>query len=299
MPIPDFQSIMLPLLQYLADGRVRSNQEMHDALAKEFELSDQELREMLPSGKMRIFVNRLAWAKSHLKQAGLVDSPKRGQCVITQRGRQVADSPPERITIAYLKRFPEFERFRGGKGSATTKEETTDKQTPAEDIEKGFQKHMNELARSLDESIRECSPQFFEKLVVDLLLAMGYGGSRQEAAQLTAPGADGGIDGVINEDRLGLDVIYVQAKRWDSNVGRQEIQKFAGALQGKRAKKGVFITTSDFTPDAREYVRNIDSRIILVDGGRLAELMIEHNVGVSVAQSYDLKKIDTDFFLEE
>lgn len=302
MPIPDFQSTMLPLLRFLGDGKLRSNQEIYEALEGQFSLTDEEKRQLLPSGKQRVFINRVAWAKSHLKQAGLLDSPRRGYYRITERGRTLLESNPRSIDCRRLQEFPEYVDFRTGKKTPHESEPQdvcSEEQTPEEIIELGFKKINHNLAQELLSSIKGCSSRFFERLVIDLLLAMGYGGSRQEAGKLTGEGSDEGIDGIINEDKLGLDVIYVQAKRWENGVSRPEIQKFAGALQGKRAKKGVYITTSSFTPGAIDFAKSIDSKIILIDGERLTELMIEHGVGVSIVQTYHLKKVDADYFLEE
>ena len=307
MGIPDFQATMLPLLQYLSDGKEHSNADIYDALGSQFDMSDEEKQEMLPSGKQRVFVNRVAWAKSYLKQAGLVDAVKRGFYKITQPGVGVLKDNPAKIDINYLMRFPKFVEFRHGRNGDNAKNETDEKlsescsaeKTPEEYIELGVNSVNQKLKQELITTIKTCSPSFFEKLVVDLLLSMGYGGSRQEAGRLTNKGSDEGIDGIINEDKLGLDVIYVQAKRWEGSVSRPEIQKFAGALQGKRANKGIYITTSCFTKEAQEFTKSITSKIILIDGNKLSELMIEHDVGVNVVQTFKLKKIDTDYFVED
>lgn len=308
MAIPDFQSIMLPLLVYLSDGNEHTNQEIYDALEKQFGMTDKEKKELLPSGKQRVFINRVAWAKSYLKQAELVEAIKRGHYKITESGKNVAlNDRPETIDINYLMKFPKFVSFRQGKANDDQNVSQKAKQhnlfvpekTPEEYIEFGFNSIDQKLKQEIVSSIKGCSFHFFEKLVIDLLLAMGYGGSRQEAGKLTSKGSDEGIDGIINEDKLGLDVIYVQAKRWESNISRPEIQKFAGALQGKRAKKGIYITTSTFTREAHEFIRSIDSKIVLIDGERLAELMIEHDVGVAIVQTFQIKQINTDYFAEE
>lgn len=299
MAIPDFQSIMLPLLAYISNKEMFTNQDIADHLADYYLLTEHEKYELLPSGKQRVFLNRIAWAKSHLKQAGLIISPKRGFYKISDRGLKLLDRPPERIDIKYLKRYPEYVAFRAGKNGKHVKEDSSESKTPQEYIEYGYKQIENELSEAILYEVRSSSPYRFERIVVDLLLAMGYGGSRAEAGQVTRSSGDGGIDGIINEDKLGLDVIYIQAKRWEGTVGRPEIQKFAGALMGKKAKKGIFITTSAFTSEAEQYARDIDSRLILIDGERLAKLMIEHNVGVSVAHTYEIKKVDSDYFLEE
>jgi restriction system protein len=307
MPIPDFQSVMLPLLQHFSDGKEHPNQETLNSLAEHFKLTDDDLAQLLPSGMQPIFTNRVAWAKSHLKAAGLIESPRRGFYKIRPRGLDVLKTNPKRVDLKLLSQFPEFIEFRTPKSdTGETKSNGTDLQsirdtdhlTPEDHLEYGYQRIRDKLAADLLTKVKEASPAFFEKLVVELLLAMGYGGSRQDAGRTVGRAGDGGIDGVINEDRLGLDVIYVQAKRWEGTVGRPEIQKFAGALQGQRAKKGIFITTSDFSRDANDYAAMIDSRIVLVTGVRLANLMIEHGIGVTRAASYEVKRLDSDYFEE-
>ncbi len=302
MAIPDFQSVMLPLLRHYADGQPRTNQDTYTAMADFFSLSEEEQSQLLPSGRQSIFANRVAWAKSYLKQAGLLESPKRGTYKITPRGREILANPPERITISFLKNFSEFRKFRKNDNESLSEKTplpVNEDRTPQEHIEYGYLQLKQGLAEDVLAQVRQSSPFFFEKIVVDLLLAMGYGGSRAEAGQVTQKTGDGGIDGIINEDKLGLDVIYIQAKRWENPIGRPEVQKFAGALMGRKAKKGIFMTTSAFTKEAQDFVQSIDSRIILIDGERLAKLMIDHNVGVAVGQSYEIKRIDSDYFIEE
>ncbi|MUM77370.1 restriction endonuclease [Pseudodesulfovibrio sp. F-1] len=303
MAIPDFQTLILPVLEFLQDGNSRSNQEIFEAISKVFVLTDEERRRLLPSGKQRVFNNRVAWGKSYLKQAGLIESKQRGWYGITQRGIDVLSRKPDKLTIKDLMAFPEFRKFREGSGNSDGGEASSgmscDAKTPQDHMEYGLHLASKDLTSELIARIRECPPRFFERLVVDLLLAMGYGESLHEAATLTGNGADEGIDGIINEDKLGLDVVYVQAKRWAKTVGRPEIQQFAGALHGKKARKGVFITLSDFSREALEYVGNIDTRIVLISGSRLAELMVKYNVGVEIAQVYELKKINLDYFIEE
>lgn len=302
MGIPDFQSIMLPLLKYLGDQKEKSNQEINQDLAKFFNLTTEEINRLLPSGNQQIFANRLAWAKSYLKKATLISSPRRGHYQIATKGLGVLRVNPDKIDIKYLSKFSEFANFlreRVRKIEQPLIEEQSDSKTPEEYIEYGYQRIIDELSTGLLQKIKECAPKFFEKLVIELLLAMGYGGSRQEAGKVIGTSGDGGIDGIINEDKLGLDSIYVQAKRWEGTVGRPEIQGFAGALQGKRARKGVFITSSSFTKEAFDYVSRIDSKIILIDGENLAKLMIEHNIGTAKVNSYEIKKIDSDYFVDE
>lgn len=297
---------MLPLLVHLIDGKEHSNQETLKDLAEHFQLSDDELAQRLPSGLQTIFTNRIAWAKSHLKAAGLIESPRRGYYKIRPRGLEVLKTNSARVDLRVLNQFPEYVEFRtpkngvdGAKADAIPQNAPeTDKWTPEDHLEYGYLRIREQLAIDLLAKVKDGSPAFFEKLVVELLLAMGYGGSRQDAGRTVGRAGDGGIDGVINEDRLGLDVIYVQAKRWEGTVGRPEIQKFAGALQGQRAKKGIFITTSDFTRDANDYAAMIDSRIVLINGTRLCNLMIDHGIGVTRATSYEVKRFDSDYFEE-
>jgi restriction system protein len=304
VPIPDFQTIMLPILEFAADGQEHSIRDAREALAQRFELSEQERKQRLPSGQQSVFDNRVAWAKSYLQQAGALDSHRRGYFQISQRGKDILREPPQRITVKYLEQFPEFVEFR----YAGTKEkdeavpvnlsEVTG-QTPEEALDNAYQRLRKDLAAEVLTRVKKASPLFFERLVVALLLKMGYGGSRSEAGEAIGSSGDEGIDGIINEDRLGLDVIYLQAKRWEGNVGRPEIHKFVGALHGKRAKKGVFITTSAFTADATEYVSKIEPKVVLIDGGQLSELMIDFNVGVAPMNTYESKRVDSDYFGDE
>lgn len=306
MPIPDFQTVMLPLLAHLRDGREHANADTLDALDRHFSLTEDERAQLLPSGRQGVFINRVAWAKSHLKAAGLIESPRRGFYKIASRGLDVLNTNPNRVDLRLLKQFPEYVEFRKAKrevgssqpSSALDAVSEADELTPEEHLEYGNQRVREQLTADLLEKLKAGSPSFFEKVVVELLVAMGYGGSRQDAGQTVGRAADGGIDGVIKEDRLGLDVLYIQAKRWNGVVGRPEIQKFAGALQGQRAKKGVFITTSDFTKEAVDYAAVIDSRIVLISGSRLADLMIDHGIGVTTIASYEVKRIDSDYFEE-
>jgi restriction system protein len=306
MAIPDFQTAMLPILVHLRDGQEHANQETLNTLAEQFRLTEEEREQLLPSGQQPLFTNRVAWAKSHLKAAGLIESPRRGYYKICPRGLEVLQKNPERVDLRLLSQFPEYLEFRktkreasaAGSGPTLLPGGESDKLTPEEHLEHGYQRIREQLAADLLQKAKAASPAFFEKLVVELLLNMGYGGSRQDAGKTVGRAGDGGIDGVINEDRLGLDVIYIQAKRWEGTVGRPEIQKFAGALQGQRAKKGIFITTSDFTKEAEDYAAMIDSRIVLVNGVRLANLMMDHGVGVTKAAAYEVKRIDSDYFEE-
>lgn len=304
MAIPDFQSLMLPLLKVVADGREYRLRDVVELLAEEFHLTDEERQQLLPSGRYPTFDNRIAWAKTYLKKAGLIDQPRRAFFQITERGREVLKTSPRLINMKFLEQFPEYVAFKENSEQAEAQQQITSSisaqnETPEELIESGARTIRKELAEEILQRIKGCPPAFFERLVVELLVKMGYGGTRQDAGRAIGRSGDEGIDGVIHEDRLGLDVIYLQAKRWENVVGRPEIQKFVGALQGQRAKKGVFITTSDFTKEAVEYVRNIDNKVVLINGALLANLMIDHNVGVSLAATYEIKKIDSDYFLEE
>lgn len=300
MAIPDYQSCMLPLLKLVADGNDHSLREVVDLLAGVFQLTEAERAELLPSGGQQVFHNRIGWARSYLKKAGLLDAPRRGVFRITPRGLDVLARQPVRIDVRFLEQFPEFVQFREGSRKegaelpALPQEESDG--TPEEMLELAHQKIRSELAQELINRILLCSPAFFESLVVELLVKMGYGGSRKDAGERIGQSGDGGIDGIIKEDRLGLDVIYLQAKRWQGSVGRPEIQKFVGALQGQRARKGVFITTSGFTADAVDFVSRVDTKVVLIDGSLLASLMIDFDVGVSVAAAYTVKKIDSDYF---
>ena len=302
MPIPDFQSIMLPLLKFAGDGQEHSLRETIEALANEFNLTEEERSELLPSGQQAIFDNRVGWARTYLKEARMLEKTRRGYYRITERGQETLRQNPSDINKAFLMQFPEFVEFlkRTRIGSDEAEDERgNETQTPEEAIETAYQKLRQELAIEILQMIKDRPPAFFERLVIDLLVKMGYGGTRKDAGEAIGRSGDGGIDGIIKADRLGLDVVYVQAKRWESVVGRPEIQKFAGALQGQRARKGIFITTSTFSQDALDYVAWIDSKIVLIDGDRLAQLMIDHNVGVASMASYELKRIDSDYFTEE
>lgn len=295
---------MLPILQLAADGKEHRFRTTVEELADQYNLTDEERSELLPSGGYPLFDNRVGWARTYLKQAGLLQSTKRGVFLITELGKKVLEQNPTHIDVAFLDQFEEFRKFRtrrrskSGKPTDSSDEGSTTeaRSTPEDSLALAYKNIRNTLEAELIDQVKSASPGFFERLVVDLLVKMGYGGSRQDAGRAIGRSGDGGIDGIIKEDRLGLDVIYLQAKRWDSTVGRPEVQKFAGALQGQRARKGVFITTSNFSRDAEEYASLIDTRIILIDGYRLVSLMADHNVGVSTVGTYELKKIDSDYF---
>ncbi|MBN2654604.1 MAG: restriction endonuclease [Nitrospirae bacterium] len=306
MPIPDYQSLMLPLLKFSGERKEEiTTGEAVDALAKEFRLSDEDLKEMLPSGIQSTFSNRVGWASTYMKKAGLLSATKRGYYQITPRGADLLNKNPERIDVKLLKQYPEFIEFQNRKGTRSgDKSDQHDtpnliSATPLETLENAYENLRGELSEELLNKLKLISPFFFERIVVDLLVKMGYGGSRIDAGRAIGKSGDGGIDGIIKEDRLGLDVVYIQAKRWDNNsVGRPDIMQFVGALQAQKATKGIFITTSRFTPDAKNYVSQISSKIILIDGEHLTNLMIEHDVGVSVVSFYPVKKIDADYFDE-
>lgn len=298
---------MLPLLRF-ADrkGSEVSTGEAVEVLAEEFKLSEDDLKEMLPSGIQATFINRVGWASTYLKKAGLLESTRRGYYKITPRGSELIKKQPKTINVKTLKQYPEFLEFQQLKGTRTGEKTNNVKEvieastaTPSEALESAYENLRDELADELLSKLKKSSPSFFEKIVVELLVKMGYGGSRADAGKAIGKSGDGGIDGIIKEDKLGLDVVYIQAKRWDSNpVGRPDVMQFAGALQAQKANKGIFITTSRFTDDARKYVSQIGSKIVLIDGEQLTTLMIDNDVGVSTISLYPVKKVDTDYFDE-
>ena len=298
MAIPDYQTCMLPFLRFLEDGREHSLGETEESLAAHFKLTTAEQAELLPSGQQRIFRNRIGWARTYLKKAVLIESPRRGVFKISERGKTVLRSSPLRIDGKFLEQFSEFMEFRdiSKTESIPANASTPSRTTPEEAIEGAYQGLREQLAQELVARILACSPAFFEQLVVELLVKMGYGGSRRDAGERIGQTGDGGIDGIIKEDRLGLDTIFLQAKRWQGSVGRPEIQKFVGALQGQRARKGVFITTSTYTADAIDYASRIDTKVVLIDGKLLADLMMDFDVGVTPASTYIVKRVDSDYF---
>ena len=301
MPIPDYQTLMLPLLTLASGGAEHPFREAMDRLADEFNLTDDERAELLPSGTAHVFGSRVGWARSYLKQAGLLEAPKRGVLRITAEGEALLAKKPIRIDNNLLNQYESFRAFRvrgkeSGSDSRAPAVEPASEQTPEDAMATAYQRVRKNLEAELLEQVKAASPAFFERLVVDLIVAMGYGGSRQDAGRAIGRSGDGGIDGIIKEDRLGLDVIYLQAKRWENTVGRPEVQKFAGALQGQRASKGIFITTSSYSRDALDYVNVITTKISLIDGDTLTALMVDHNVAVTRTGTYELKKIDTDYF---
>jgi len=304
MPIPDYQTIMLPLLRLLSDKNEYLLKDAVAVLSKEFKLTDAELSELLPSGQSLVFANRVGWARTYLKKAGLIDSPKRGMLAITERGTEVLKKKPAKVDNNLLKQFPEFLEFQNIKKESSESnaiaESSQEKQTPEEIIDTAYQNIRQSLAQELIDTVRRLSPAFFERLVVELLVKMGYGGSIKDAGKAVGKTNDEGIDGTIKEDKLGLDIIYIQAKRWQAGnvVGRPELHKFVGALAGQGAKKGIFITTSSFTKEALGYSPKNETKIVLIDGVELAQLMIDHNLGVSVQRTYEIKRLDYDYFEE-
>lgn len=287
---------MLPLLQLLSDQKEHSIQEAVEDISQRFHLTEQERKELLPSGAKTIVYDRTGWARTYLKKAGLLEPTRRSFFKVTPRGLDVLQERPDSISVEYLERFPEFVEFKSLKRETRTK--ALEPRTPQELLEAGYEALTADIAQQILDRIAKSPHEFFENLVVDLLLKMGYGGSRKDAGRAIGKTRDEGIDGTIEQDILGLDTIYIQAKRWEGTVGRPEIHKFVGALQGQRAKKGIFITTSSFSEDAKTYVGQIDPKVILIDGERLAGLMISHNIGVSTEATYEVKKIDSDYFPE-
>ena len=306
MAIPSFQDFMLPMLELMRDGEPHKMLDIKEKLAEYFNLSEEEKKMRLPSGKQVVYKFRIGWARTYLYYAGLIERVDKGVYKITERGLEVLREKPSKINVNYLMRFPEFREFLNkGKEKTTEDDKSTqgisETETPIETIDRAYQFIKDQLAKEILERIMQKPPEFFEKLIIDLLQAMGYGGSLEDAGNVTKRTSDEGIDGIIKEDKLGLDVIYIQAKRWspDRLVGRPEIQKFVGALAGQGAKKGIFVTTSDFTKEAKEYKPKNDTKIVLINGQMLANLMIEHNIGVFVDVKYEIKKIDNDYFDEE
>ncbi len=304
MPVPDYESCMLPLMRIAEDGKEHLFKDSIETISDQFKLTPAERQQLLPSGSAFVINNRVGWARTYLTKAGLLSKSKRGYFQITTRGFEFLKNHPNEINTKMLRQFDEFNDFNGKKIekyeiSTRLEGEPESTVTPQEAIESGYAAIKSALGTELLTLIKSISPSRFENLVVELLVKMGYGGSFKEAASVVGRSGDAGIDGIIKEDKLGLDVIYVQAKKWEGVVGRPEIQKFAGALMGQKAKKGIFITTSGFTVDAKNYVESIDAKIILIDGSRLTELMIENNLGVSIQNTYELKRIDSDYFEEE
>ncbi|MEB2315320.1 MAG: restriction endonuclease [Xanthomonadaceae bacterium] len=301
MSIPDYQTLLLPLLRLAVADKARTLIQAEQLLADEFALSEAERNARLPSGQQTVLRNRVGWASFYLTRAELLVKPKRGVFFTTDAGRRLVESGKRELSVEDLMtnpRFAEFYRSRSAPDTDATGETAVSERTPDEALQDAYEVLRKELAAELQDRLQRGSPAFFEQVVVDLLVAMGYGGSRQDAGERIGKSGDGGIDGIIKEDRLGLDTIYVQAKRWQGSVGRPDIQKFVGALQGQRARKGVFMTTSTFSSDARAYVTNIDTKVVLLDGDEIAELMIDHGVGVTPVATFIVKRIDSDYFEE-
>ena len=303
MIVPDFQSLMLPLLNFCASGAEIKNIDAIEYLSQLFGLNEQQRQQKLPSGRQKVFDNRVAWAKAHLKMAGLLETTGRGVFHITPEGHALLQTTPQQLNLAFLQTIPAYQYAKTSRLpeilSPLLPVRDTQIQTPHEIIETAYQDLSFRLADELLDRIKHNSPTFFEKLVVELLLKMGYGGTRADAGTAIGKSGDEGIDGIIKEDRLGLDAVYIQAKRWKDTVGRPEIQKFVGALHGQRAKKGIFITTSRFSQEAEDYVAKIDNKIALIDGKSLCQLMIEYDIGLASEVTYTLKRIDSDYFEED
>jgi restriction system protein len=304
MSVPHFQEIMLPLLRELSNGKIHTTRELIESLSDSMKLTDEDRKELLPSGQQPLFDNRVGWARTYLKKAGLVESDKRGTQKITQKGLDILKDSPKEINVQFLERFPEFLEFLYSNKNSTAKKTDIQKddsfgETPEEQLESSYVSIRTDLAQELLQKIKSSSPQFFEQIVVDVVVAMGYGGSRYDAGKAVGRSGDGGIDGIIKEDKLGLDTIYLQAKRWDAPVPVKEVRDFTGALLAKGARKGVFVTTSQFSKDAYEHANSIrELKIVLIDGSTLVNMMIDLGVGVSIQKTYKISKIDSDYFEE-
>lgn len=305
--IPDFQSIMLPLLTILNDGNEHALKDIISEISNQFQLTDEERIQLLPSANQNIISNRVGWARTYLKKANLLETPKRGILKITEDGTNILSQNLARIDVKFLETLPKFQEWRE---SYENKESALEKisggnqieiqtgRTPEELLDYSYTQLKEELASELIDKIKSCSPAFFELLVIDLLIKMGYGGSKREAGEVIGKSGDGGIDGIIKEDKLGLDTIYVQAKRWENPITIHQVRDFAGSLLSKKAKKGIFITTSTYPSSAKEFVASIEPKIVLIDGNELANLMIEFKVGVSVKKVYEVQRLDSDYFEE-
>ncbi len=308
MAIPDYQSLMLPVLKSCANGEEHQVRSITEKVTAALQLSSEDSQKLLPSGQQTIVENRIAWARAYLKKAGLIESTKRAHVRLTTEGKNVLASSPTRIDNAFLMKFKSFSQWREDSKTpsarldpVTSSGANADWQTPAEVLEQAYGALRAEITADLLTQVKSGSPAFFESLVVDLLVRMGYGGSRTEAGRAIGRSGDGGVDGEIHEDRLGLDKIYIQAKRWETKaVSGPDIRDFIGALSLKGARKGVFITTSCFTKDAADNAAQLKDRtIVLIDGRRLVELMLEFGLGITVKQTYTLHKVDLDYFDEE
>ncbi len=303
MAIPDYQSFMVPLLRLASDNAEHAIRDAYSALAGEMGLTKDDRAELLPSGRQETYKNRIGWARTYLTKAGLLEHTKRGHFKITERGLKELQDSSDQLSTTYLKKFDEFVEFqtpnRQDEGPVDPELVTNrGSETPEESIERAISELNLQLSTEILDALRQSSPSFFEHVVVELLVAMGYGGSRKEAGQVVGKSGDGGIDGIIKEDRLGLDAIYVQAKRWENVVGRPEIQKFVGALQGQRAQKGIFITTSWYSQEAIDYAEQVQNKVVLIDGKSLAQHMIQHGIGTTTIGTYSVKRLDSDYFFE-
>ena len=304
MAMPDFQTLMRPLLELHGDGNEHLNRDLVNALADQFSLTEEERREMLPSGRAKMFDNRVGWAKTYISTAGLIEAPRRAVSVITEKGKQALVDHPKAINLRVLAKLNGTKSAREKKRDVELGIEpsrgvdTESHETPEEAFENAYLKLRSDVEREIIAKILANPPDFLERVIIDLVVKMGYGGNRKDAGEAIGRSGDEGIDGIIKEDPLGLDIIYLQAKRYEGTVGRPDVQKFAGALQGQRAKKGIFITTSTYSKEAKDFTSKIDTKIILIDGPMLAKLMFDHGVGVSVNTVYEVKKVDTDYFDE-
>ena len=301
MAIPDYQACMLPFLKAIADGAEHRIRDVTSHIATQFNLSDEQREELLPSGQQTVIANRVGWAKTYMKKAGLIQNPGRGRVRITAEGAAVLNQGLPSLDKRFLEQYPAFLEFVRAEREEISPNPPLngEPKTPDEVLETSYRALRNELAEELIERVKACSPVFFERLVVQLLVAMGYGGSLADAGQAVGRSGDGGIDGIIKEDKLGLDIVCIQAKRWDRSVGRPEVQAFAGSMEGFRARKGVLITTSGFTKDAVDYISRIERKIVLIDGPKLAQFMIDHDIGTASAHTYVVKKVDLDYFVED
>lgn len=298
MVMPDYQSLYYPFLKSIEDGKEHSIRETIENLSKNFDLTDEEKKEMLPNGRQGKFENRVRWAQTRLKKAELSETTGWGKFKVTDLGLDILKFNPSKFNDKFIMEFSGS----GANGVQQTEENINiakEDKPPEEVLEDTYEEMRRQLAQELLERIMECSPEFFENLVVDLLVAMGYGGSRKDAGQAVGKSSDGGIDGIIKEDKLGLDAVYIQAKRWQPTVGSPTVREFAGSLMGQNARKGVLITTSQFSNEAKNYVCSIpQTKIVLIDGEQLAQLMIDHDIGVTDVATYRIKKADLDYFWE-
>ena len=298
MGLPKYYEMHKPFLEYLKDGKLHTLKELKQFISKYFNLTEEELLELLPSGRQTVFINRIGWARTYLKKAGLIDSPARASFIITNDGLEVLNDNPDVIDSNYLMKFDSFREFQGGVIYTKNNNEPSNdiNNTPDDTFEDSFRKINKSLAEDLLAEVIKLSPTAFEQMVIDLLSKMGYG-SFENAGKTTSTTGDEGIDGIIMEDKLGFNLIYIQAKKWELNskVGRPDVQSFVGAISGKGGK-GLFVTTAKFSKQAIEYAKN--QHIILTDGEKLSNLMIEHNYGVTVKKVFEIKAIDTDVFNE-